>query len=164
MQHKFLAELLKTCKSVGWTTAIETTGLASETVLDEIIPLLDYVMMDIKHIDSDIHKEFTGVGNEQILKNALYISHLAKEMVIRVPVIPGFNADKKTIKGIAAFTKYLHNVNELHLLPYHDLGSNKYGMMGREYEMEGTTSPEAEFMEELKAIVEEEGLTCKIGG
>jgi pyruvate formate lyase activating enzyme len=164
MQHKFLAELLKTCKSVGWTTAIETTGLASEAVLDEIIPLLDYVMMDIKHIDSDIHKEFTGVGNEQILKNALYISHLAKEMVIRVPVIPGFNADKKTIKGIAAFTKYLHNVNELHLLPYHDLGSNKYGMMGRDYEMEGTKSPESEFMEELKAIVEEEGLTCKIGG
>ena len=121
-------------------------------------------MMDIKHIDSDIHKEFTGVPNEKILKNALYISNIAKEMVIRVPVIPGFNADKRTIKGIAAFTTHLHNVKELHLLPYHDLGSNKYGMMGKDYEMEGTQSPEEEFMAELKAIVEEEGLICKIGG
>ena len=164
VQHEFLAELLKTCKAIGWTTAIEKTGLASEAVLDKIIPLLDYVMMDIKHIDSATHKEFTGVPNEQILKNALYISNIAKEMVIRVPVIPGFNADKRTIKGIAAFTTHLHNVNELHLLPYHDLGSNKYGMMGKDYEMEGTKSPEAEFMEELKAIVEEEGLICKIGG
>jgi pyruvate formate lyase activating enzyme len=85
-------------------------------------------------------------------------------MVIRVPVIPGFNADKKTIKVIAAYTTFLHNVKELHLLPYHDLGSNKSGMMGRDYEMEGTKSPESDFMEELKAIVEEEGLTCKIGG
>ena len=85
-------------------------------------------------------------------------------MIIRVPVIPGFNASPNVIAAIAKFTTYLHNVNEIHLLPYHDLGSNKYGMLGKEYELAGVKKPENEFMEELKAIVEKEGLTCKIGG
>ena len=138
--------------------------MASEEVIKEIVPWLDVVMMDIKHIDPEVHKEYTGVSNEQILKNALLISSLAKKMIIRVPVNPGFNASPNVIAAIAKFTTYLHNVNELHLLPYHDLGSNKYGMLGKEYELAGVKKPENEFMEELKAIVEKEGLTCKIGG
>ena len=85
-------------------------------------------------------------------------------MIVRVPVIPGFNADPVSIGCIAKFTTYLENVNELHLLPYHDLGSNKYAMMGKEYSLAGIKKPEEEFMEELKAIVEDEGLVCKIGG
>ncbi len=164
VQHEFLLELLKACKSFGWTTAIETTGMASEEVIKEIVPWLDVVMMDIKHIDPEVHKEYTGVSNEQILKNALLISSLAKKMIIRFPVIPGFNASPNVIASIANFSTYLHNVNELHLLPYHDLGSNKYGMLGKEYELADVQKPENEFMEELKAIVEKEGLTCKIGG
>ena len=115
-------------------------------------------------MDPEVHKEFTGVTNEIILKNAAYIAKNAKKMIVRVPVIPGFNADPYSIACIAKFTSYLDNVNELHLLPYHDLGSNKYAMMGKEYSLAGTQKPEAEFMEELKTIVEREGLTCKIGG
>ena len=143
---------------------IAKEGRKFEEVIKEIVPWLDVVMMDIKHIDPEVHKEYTGVSNEQILKNALLISSLAKKMIIRVPVIPGFNASPNVIAAIAKFTTYLHNVNELHLLPYHDLGSNKYGMLGKEYELADVQKPENEFMEELKAIVEKEGLTCKIGG
>lgn len=164
VQHEFLLELLKTCKSLGWHTAIETTGYTTTDILDKVVPYLDLVMMDIKHVDPKVHKAFTGVSNERILENAMYISHLAKEMIVRVPVIPGFNADKNVIAAIAKFTSYLHNVHELHLLPYHDLGSNKYAMMGKDYELSGTKTPEKDYMEELKAVVEQEGLTCKIGG
>lgn len=164
MQHEFLLELLKTCKSLGWHTAIETTGLASKEVIGKILPYLDLVMMDIKHLDPAVHKEFTGVSNEIILENAMFIAKNARKMIVRVPVIPGFNADPVSIECIAKFTTYLDNVEELHLLPYHDLGSNKYAMMGREYELAGTEKPAEELMEELKAIVEEEGLTCMIGG
>ncbi len=164
MQPEFLVELLKTCKSLGWHTAIETTGYTTTEVLDTVLPWLDLVMMDIKHIDPETHKKFTGVDNMRILENALYISKKAKEMIIRVPVIPGFNADKNVIAGIAKFTTYLENVKELHLLPYHELGANKYDMLGKEYELANVKSPEKQFMDELKAIVEEEGLICKIGG
>lgn len=163
-QPKFLLELLKTCKSLGWHTAIETTGYAAKEVLNDIVPWLDLVMMDIKHIDSAVHKQFTGVGNEKILENAIYISQLAKEMIVRVPVIPGFNADRSTIAGIAAFAKRMTNIKEIHLLPYHDLGSNKYGMLGKEYELSEARTPAAAQMEEFKAIVEQAGFSCKIGG
>lgn len=165
VQHEFLLELLKTCKSLGWNTAIETTGFASKEIIDKVLPYLDLVMMDIKHFDPKIHKEYTGVDNARILENAMYISKKAKEMIVRIPVIPGFNADKKSIACIAKFTaEYLDNVEELHLLPYHDLGSNKYAMMGREYELFGIEKPEEVLMDELKAVVENEGLICKIGG
>lgn len=164
VQHTFLLELLKTCKSVGWHTAIETTGFAKKEVLDEIVPWLDLVMMDIKHIDPVIHKQFTGVDNTKILENAIYISKMAKEMIVRVPVIPGFNADKKTITGIAKFATYMHNIKQIHLLPYHDLGSNKYGMLGKDYTLSDVKTPEASTMEELKEIVESYGFQCKIGG
>lgn len=164
VQHTFLLELLKTCKSVGWHTAIETTGFAKKEVLDEIVPWLDLVMMDIKHIDPVIHKQFTGVDNTKILENAIYISKMAKEMIVRVPVIPGFNADKKTITGIAKFATYMHNIKQIHLLPYHDLGSNKYGMLGKDYTLSDVKTPEVSTMEELKEIVESYGFQCKIGG
>jgi pyruvate formate lyase activating enzyme len=166
MQHEFLEELLRGCKSMGWTTAIETTGYAPKEVLDKIIPLLDTVMMDIKHIDPEVHKAWTGVSNERILENALYIATIAKELIIRVPVIPGFNADEDTIRGIAKFCTYLekdHFVG-IHLLPYHDFGTNKYDMLGKDYEMIGTERPDEDYMKYLKSIVEAEGLYCQIGG
>lgn len=164
VQHEFLLELLKTCKSLGWHTAIETTGMASKAVLDKIIPWLDLVMMDIKQVDPQIHKAFTGVDSTPILENAIYISKIAKEMIVRVPVIPGFNADKKSIEAIAAFATHMHNIKEIHLLPYHDLGSNKYGMMGKEYELTGVKTPDKDSIEEYKQIVEKYGFQCKIGG
>lgn len=165
VQHEFLVELLKTCKSLGWHIAIETTGYASQEVIEKVLPYLDLVMMDIKHFDPKVHKAYTGVDNDKILENAMFINKRAKEMIVRVPVIPGFNADPVSIACIAKFTAtYLDNVKELHLLPYHDLGSNKYAMMGKDYELLGLAKPEESLMDELKEIVEEEGLLCRIGG
>ncbi len=168
VQHEFLEELLKACKGLGWTTAIETTGYASKEVLDKIVPLIDYFMMDIKHIHPLVHKEWTGVSNERILTNAYHIAELTKQLgtqyIIRVPVIPGFNSDPEVIRAIAKFATSLPGVKDLHLLPYHDLGSNKYGMMGKDYELFGVKTPDKDYMEYLKEIVEDEGLNCKIGG
>ena len=168
VQHEFLEDLLIACKGLGWTTAIETTGYTSLEVLDKIVPLIDYFMMDIKHIHPLIHKEWTGVSNERILSNAYHIAELTQELgsqyIIRVPVIPGFNSDPEVIRGIAKFTTSLPGVKDLHLLPYHDLGSNKYGMLGKDYELFGVKTPEKDYMEYLKEIVEDEGLICKIGG
>lgn len=122
-------------------------------------------MMDIKHFNPEVHKKYTGVDNAKILDNAIFIAKHAREMIVRVPVIPGFNADPVTIGCIAKFTStYLDRVKEIHLLPYHDFGSNKYAMMGREYELFGVRKPEEQLMKELQTIVEKEGLTCKIGG
>jgi pyruvate formate lyase activating enzyme len=164
-QPDYASELLKACKSLGWHTAMETTAFASEDAIEKVIPWVDLVLLDIKSMDTDKHKRFTGVNNEIILKNAKKIAQLGTEVVVRVPVIPLFNADETSIKDIAVFVKSLMSVKELHLLPYHKLGVNKYECLGKHYPInKDITTPNEDIMMRLKNVVEAYGLKCNIGG
>lgn len=163
-QPEFAEALLKACKARGWHTAIETTAFTSEMVLDKVLPWLDLVLLDIKHMDGRKHQEYTGRSNEPILHNAKYISQFSVPMIIRVPVIPTFNSEVHEIEDIASFASSIKGVKELHLLPYHRLGESKYGYLNRDYLMKEIKSPTNEYMETLKKVVEGKGLICKIGG
>ena len=90
-------------RSGGLTTAIETTAFADRAVVERLIPHVDYVLMDIKHMDPDKHRAFTGQSNEQILSNARWIAEHAASLTIRVPTIPTFNATEGEITAIARF-------------------------------------------------------------
>jgi Pyruvate-formate lyase-activating enzyme len=92
-------------------------------------------MMDIKRINSKKHEEFTGQPNELVLENARRIADAGANLIIRVPVIPMFNHTKAEIRAIASFVKTLHDAKEIHLLPYHRLGIDKYKTLGRNYEL-----------------------------
>ncbi len=164
LQPDFAVALLKACKENGINTAIETTGFASAEVIKKFLPYLDTVLMDIKHINSDKHKEFTTQPNERILENAKLIASEAIKLIIRVPVIPTFNDTVAEIAEIAAFAAELPNVNEIHLLPYHNMGRDKYAGLGREYWMGDIKSPTNELMEVLKQTAQQFGLTVQIGG
>lgn len=163
-QPRFTKALLHECKESGLTTAIETTGFADYSVIKEILPYVDTVLMDIKHMDSDKHKEFTTQPNEKILENARKISFEAKNLIIRVPVIPGFNDTEEEIREIAGFAKSLKGVKRLHLLPYHNYGMDKYEGLGREYTMRDIKPPDKAHMERLLDLVNEAGLDGQIGG
>ncbi len=164
LQPDFAVALLKACKENGINTAIETTGFANSDVVERFLPYLDTVLMDIKHINSDKHKEFTSQPNEKILENAKLIASKANRLVIRVPVIPTFNDTVAEIAEIAAFAADLPNVNEIHLLPYHNMGRDKYIGLGRDYDMGDIKSPTNELMEVLKQTAEQFGLKAYIGG
>lgn len=164
LQPEFTLSLLKTAKEMGITTAIESTGNASFEVIERILPYLDLYLMDIKHMNSDKHKEFIGRPNHLVLENAVKISKRAKELIIRVPVIPTFNDTEEEIADIARFAANLSGVRELHLLPYHQFGRDKYQRLGRDYPMGDIATPDKEHMERLKLIGEKSGLKCKIGG
>lgn len=164
VQHSFAAELLKACKSQGWHTAIETTGFTkSPEVIEEMFPYIDLVLMDIKAKNDEVHKKFTGVSNEIILRNAHRITEISNT-VIRIPTIPGVNASKQEIEAICHFVKTLHGIDTIHLLPYHTYGENKYNLLGKDYLMNETASLTPEEIEELKIVVEENGFRCVIGG
>ncbi|MBR3591738.1 MAG: glycyl-radical enzyme activating protein [Clostridia bacterium] len=164
LQPDFAVALLKACKDNGVNTAIETTGFASAEVIERFLPYLDTVLMDIKHINGDKHKEFTKQPNERILENAKLIASKAKKLIIRVPVIPTFNDTVAEIAEIAAFASNLPNVDEIHLLPYHNMGRDKYTGLGREYGMGDLKSPTNDLMEVLKQTAEQFGLKVQIGG
>ena len=164
LQPDFAVALLKTCKENGVNTAIETTGFASADVIKRFLPYLDTVLMDIKHINSNKHKEFTTQPNERILENARLIASNARKLIIRVPVIPAFNDTVAEISQIAEFAASLPGVDEIHLLPYHNLGRDKYVGLGRQYGMGDAKPPSNELMKVLAQTAEKFGLKAHIGG
>ena len=164
LQPDFAISLLNACHDHGINTAIETTGFAEQSVIEKFIPHIDLFLMDIKHINSAKHAEFTGQPNERILENAALIARQAKRLIIRVPVIPGFNDTEAEISDIAAFAKKLNGVNEIHLLPYHRMGRDKYEGLNRPYLMGDVPPPTNEHMEKLINVARSHGLNAKIGG
>ncbi|MCD8301267.1 MAG: glycyl-radical enzyme activating protein [Clostridiales bacterium] len=166
LQPEFAGALLKEAKCRGIATAMESMACAPWEVIESILPWLDIYLMDIKHTDPAKHRRFTGRSNELMLENARKVAASGQtELVIRVPVIPTFNATPEEIAGIARFADKLPGVREIHLLPYHRLGRDKYTGLGREYTLDEIEPPEDEFMETLKKTVENvSGLKCRIGG
>ncbi|WP_264876505.1 glycyl-radical enzyme activating protein [Vibrio agarivorans] len=163
-QPDFVEALLKEAKSRGLHTAMETTGIASTDVLNRIIPLLDVVLLDIKTFYRDQHEKYTGLPNDVVLANALTISKLAKQVSVRVPLIPNFNSDEQSVRAIAMFATHMDNVARLHLLPYHNFGQSKYNLLGVDYYCDGLNTPPNKEVNRYKEIVESVGIECVIGG
>lgn len=168
-QPDFAVELLKTAREYGINTAMESTGCSEFSVIERYLPWLDVYLMDIKHMDSVKHEEYTGRPNGLILENARKLAEKSKaregtRLVIRIPVIPEFNATVKEISEIAEFAKSLPGVTDIHLLPYHRLGQDKYTGLGRVYKMQHAEPLSNETMEELLQAALKTGLNCQIGG
>ena len=164
MQPDFAPHLLHGCRDLGYNTAIETTGFQKWEIIEKYLPYLDYVLMDIKHMDSAKHKEYTGVPNELIHENARKFAQSGVDLTIRVPVIPTFNNTPEEIRDIAEFAATLPGVKHLHLLPYHRLGQGKYEGLGREYMMRDIEPMSKDYMEMLLREAKKSGLICQIGG
>lgn len=163
-QPEFARALLAAAKENGLNTAIESTACANFEVIESILPYLDLYLMDIKHMDSEKHKAFTTKPNELILENAKMLAQRAKQLIVRVPVIPSFNDTVEEIAAIARFASSLPNVEQLHLLPYHRLGLDKYEGLGREYTLKEIVPPTEEHMQKLLETVNSFGLHGQIGG
>lgn len=164
LQPAFGIALLRACHDAGINTAIETTGFQKFEIISEYLKHLDYVLMDIKHMDSVKHKAFTNQPNELILENARKIAESGVDLTIRVPVIPGFNDQPHEISAIASFAASLPNVKHLHLLPYHRMGEDKYAGLGREYTLAGIPPLDPNDVKPLLEVAKKSGLICQIGG
>lgn len=163
-QPDFAEGLLRCAKDYGLSTAVESTAFAPFEVIEKILPHLDYYLMDIKHMNSAKHKEFTTQPNELILENAKKIAAYANtNLTIRVPVIPTFNDTEDEIAAIAEYAASL-KVEQLHLLPYHRMGEDKYKGLGREYGMNNIYPPTDEKMQRLKRAAEQFDIKVQIGG
>lgn len=163
-QPDFAVALLKTAKERGINTAMESTGFADFSVISRYLPYLDLYLMDIKHMNSAKHKEFTSQPNELILENAKKITDAGARLIVRTPVIPTFNATKEEIGEIAKFASSLKGVTQMHILPYHRIGTDKYKGLNRDYSLTGIEPPSKELMTELLEVVNSYGLKGQIGG
>lgn len=166
LQPEFAVELLKASKEMGINTAMESMGYAKFETIMKFLPYLDTYLMDIKHMDPAKHKEFTGKENTLMVENAKKIAESRMcELIIRVPVIPGFNDSERDILEIAAYADSLPGVNQIHLLPYHKYGQGKYEGLGRTYLMGDAPMIPEEKMEQWRdAVKRHTALHCQIGG
>lgn len=164
VQFEAFLELIKKCKENGLHVAVETCGHVPIEHIKEALPYIDLFLFDLKHVEPNKFKKYTGGNIEIILKNIRYISSVDPEkIVLRVPVIPDFNYDDATIDAIFEEAKR-DGIKEVHLLPYHTLGMAKYERLGRTYEMQCQTSLSKEDLAKYRVLGTEKGLYIKIGG
>lgn len=164
LQYKFTAALLEAAKLEGFTTAIETSSFAGKEALDAVIPWVDTALCDIKHVDDEKHIRATGQSNKIILENIRRIGQSEADLIIRVPVIPGFNDTEAEISNIARYAAGIDGVKKLHLLPYHRLGESKYKGLGMKYSLEGTEPLSPDRMKTLLEAARTSGIPCQVGG
>ena len=162
-QPAFSSAILQLCKKAGIHTAIETSGFADWHVLVDILQYTDLVLYDLKEMDPERHRKYTGVDNARILENLKKMSDVMNcEIWVRVPVIPGYNDDKENILATASFVKEnIHNCTQIHLLPFHRLGEGKYEQLEKEPNGFSGTVPDDSYMETLRGYVRDIGIDCR---
>lgn len=132
MQFEDLAQLLKTLKEMGINTAIETNG--THPRLPELYPLLDHIMMDFKQPFRELHRQHTGVESDVLLKNMALAARQGKDLLVRIPLIGGYNDSDADMAAFAQILGDLEQTNlRVEVLTYHEYGKNKWEKLGREY-------------------------------
>lgn len=132
--HPDLAlSLFKASHDQGIHTAVETCLHVPWHYIEPSLPYVDLFLADLKHVDSKAFKQWTDGSAKRVLDNLKRLAQAGKQMTIRVPLIPGFNADKQSITDITRFAADELNVREIHFLPYHTLGMNKYTLLNQPY-------------------------------
>ena len=163
-QPAFLKALLIQCKSRGIHTALETSGHAPARTFESIIDYVDLFLFDLKLLDDEDHKKYTGVSNSVIKRNLRTLAgRRGKDVILRFPVITGINDTEKNVEEFQRFARSLRGISEVDLLPYHDV-SEKYRRLGLGYRMDARAAPSAEKLNRIKEKFEEIGLRVKVGG
>ena len=130
-QYDFSLELLKKAKENGIHTAIETCGYAEKSKILEIAKYVDLFLFDCKETDQELHKKYTGVDNKIILENLKALSDAGSKIILRCPIIPGFNDRAEHFKGISEIADKFSGIEHIEIEPFHPHGESKYSALGR---------------------------------
>ena len=154
-QPEFLKELLQGMKQAGVPTCIETSMFAKQEVLESIAPYVDQFLVDIKILDEETHKKYTGVSNQQILSNFRYLAGLGKPILVRIPLIPGITATEENLRAIRAFVDSVNPEIPIEVLNFNSFAGSKYRFLDQKYfNDELRAFPRGE-LEQLRSCVEE---------
>jgi len=164
VQHAFLLALLTACRARRIHTAVDTTGFTAPDVLRRVAAVTDLFLYDLKSLDDRQHRDLTGVSNEPILANLRILSDEGSDVVVRIPVIPGYNDHAENIRRTGEFVAGLENVREVRLLPYHRTGLDKYRRLGMHCVMPDTAPPSPAALRQAAELLGTFGLTVGVGG
>jgi pyruvate formate lyase activating enzyme len=162
-QREFITSVLDRCRLAYIHTAVETCAMVDTEFLLQLLGRIDWLFVDLKHMDSRTHRAGTGVGNELILHNIQRVAESGWDgrLVIRVPIVPGFNDGPENLRATAKFVRRLNL--EVNILPFHRLGNSKYEQLGLTYRYAETIPLSQETMRAVQRIFEASGLHCDLG-
>jgi len=165
-QPEFATGILKGSLDRGFHTAIGTCGYVKWEILDKLLPLLDLLYVDIKHMSSEKHRDLTGKSNDLILMNLKRIetNYPNLPLIVRIPIIPGVNDDDDNIIKTAKFAGRLKQVKRIEILPYHRYGISMYSALFRDYSLVKVKVPSEEHLSELVNIIHSYHVPVQIGG
>ena len=164
-QPEFLETVLRLCRAGYIHTAVETSAYTDRDLLLSLLPWIDWLLVDIKHMDADAHRAETGVGNERIIENleAVASAGWAGRLIVRVPIIPGYNDSAENLQTTAQFVRELA-LHEVNLLPFHRLGTGKYEQLGLDYGRYAHLAPPTpEALRSHQQVFFAAGLSCYVG-
>lgn len=163
LQPEFVLALLEKAKEEDMHTCIDTNGLiGDEAIMDEILPLVDLVMLDIKHVEEKAHKALSGQSMEQILKFMKKLEKHQTRTWIRQVLVPEWTLSLDYAQKLADMIKPLDYVELVEILPFHQLGAFKWDEMGFPYKLKETQTPQDEEIEAFKNILEKNGLKVRL--
>ena len=164
LQWDFLMELLSTLKSENVHIALDTSGFTETYKLLSTAKLVDLYLYDIKLMDPEKHKAYTGVGNKEILKNIMELDKIGAKISVRIPVIPTINDNTENIEKTVEFVSKLKNIASVDLLPYHSMMVDKYKRLKKPFFLGSIKKPSNETLENIKGKFERKGFKVNIGG
>ena len=154
-QPEFLKELLQGMKQAGVPTCIETSMFAKQEVLESIAPYVDQFLVDIKILDEETHKKYTGVSNQQILSNFRYLAGLGKPILVRIPLIPGITATEENLRAIRAFVDSVNPEIPIEVLNFNSFAGSKYRFLDQKYFNDELRAFPRDELEQLRSCVED---------
>jgi pyruvate formate lyase activating enzyme len=164
LQRDFVLNVLERCHDAYISVCLETSAYVPREVLEAAVPHVQWLFIDIKHMDSARHAAGTGVTNELILDNIRWLKSSAwpGRVVIRMAVIPGFNDTMENAQATAEFMNQT-GLKEMNLLPFHRLGASKYEQLGICYGYAEQAAMSPESLEPITAVFRGKGITCYLG-
>jgi pyruvate formate lyase activating enzyme len=167
-QADFAEALLRASHRHNVHTAVETSGATTVGVLERILDVTDLFLYDVKHMDDRRHREQTGMSNQGILANLRWLRGKGAEVILRVPLIPGLNSDEENLRATAELAAELE-IMEAHLMPFHQMGRDKYRHLGRTYALKDESDAHLsddgrQALSAAKLLLEERGLRVFTGG
>lgn len=158
LQLTFVTELLKAMKKLNINTAIETSGYVSLEALKKVSPWTDLFLYDIKLIDPEESKKYTGICSKPIINNLKHLAQNGSQITVRMPLIPGINNHHDHLRLVADTLKE-NGINELELMPYHKLGVDKYRGLNMDYSLQELEPPSKEMMAAARDAFLNEGIS-----